>query len=212
MKSRSRVPNGCEWIRPEGSSSRSESRPPNRKRGGRPLVDPEISSRQLGRLGRTRAKFRDLAHRLRPIERSRQNVVTRPLSFLSRRESPIVSKAVIETHELTKKFGEFTALDRLTISVESGRSSASSDPTGRARRRRSRSSSGCPADQRARRRSPGVDCVARRRGRSSGWSATCRTRSARTTTCGSREYLDFFGAAFGIPRRERGRGSTKCWR
>ena len=108
--------------------------------------------------------------------------------------------AVVETRDLTKKYGKFvgagTGIRRSRSIVD--RFSASSAPTARERPPTikilvglARPTSGTAASRRRRLR-------ATRAARSSGWSATCPTRSARTTTCAVREYLDFFGAAFGI--------------
>ena len=93
--------------------------------------------------------------------------------------------AAVRATGLTKRFGETVAVERLSFSVAPGASSASSDPTGRARRRRCGCCSDLYAHPRAARRSPtGASrswTIRRRRwGRCS--TATISTPGARDAT------------------------------
>ncbi|MFO0871953.1 MAG: ABC transporter ATP-binding protein [Pirellulales bacterium] len=111
---------------------------------------------------------------------------------------------VLETRELTKTFGEFTALDRLTISLERGQILGFIGPNGAGKTTAIKILVGLMRPTSGSARIAGADCVtdARRIKRLVGYMPD---------TFGSydnmrvREYLDFFGAAFGLPRRDRGR-------
>jgi ABC-2 type transport system ATP-binding protein len=111
-------------------------------------------------------------------------------------------QAVVEIKELSKKYGNFTALDRLTLSVERGQILGFVGPNGAGKTTTikilvglARPTSGCA-------RVAGADCVAEAR-------KIKRLVGYMPDTFGSYdnmrvgEYLDFFGAAFGIPRRQR---------
>jgi ABC-2 type transport system ATP-binding protein len=116
-------------------------------------------------------------------------------------ESNIV-QPVIETHELTKRFGEFTALDRLSISVESGQILGFIGPNGAGKTTAIRILVGLLRPSSGTARIAGADCVADAR-------KIKRLVGYMPDTFGSydnmrvTEYLDFFGAAFSIGRRER---------
>lgn len=109
---------------------------------------------------------------------------------------------VLETRELTKTFGEFTALDRLTISLERGQILGFIGPNGAGKTTAIKILVGLMRPTSGSARIAGADCVtdARRIKRLVGYMPD---------TFGSydnmrvREYLDFFGAAFGIARSER---------
>jgi ABC-2 type transport system ATP-binding protein len=109
---------------------------------------------------------------------------------------------VVQTRDLTKKYGKLVALDRLTMTVERGQILGLVGPNGAGKTTTikilvglARPSSGAAAVA-------GVDCVAgaRRLKRVIGFMPDV-FGSYDNMRVG--EYLDFFGAAFGIPRRER---------
>ncbi len=109
---------------------------------------------------------------------------------------------VIETHELTKCFGEFTALDRLSISVDSGQILGFIGPNGAGKTTAIRILVGLLRPTSGTARIAGADCVADAR-------KIKRLVGYMPDTFGSydnmrvTEYLDFFGAAFAIGRRDR---------
>lgn len=111
---------------------------------------------------------------------------------------------VIEIHELSKVFGEFTALDRLTISVDSGQILGFIGPNGAGKTTAIRIMVGLLRPTSGTARIAGADCVADSR-------KIKKLVGYMPDTFGSydnmrvTEYLDFFGAAFGIGRSERGR-------
>src|ERR671922_1224685 len=110
----------------------------------------------------------------------------------------------VETRELTKKYGKFVALDRLTLSVERGQILGFVGPNGAGKTTTIKILVGLARPTSGSARVAGADCVreARRIKRLVGYMPD---------TFGSydnmrvSEYLDFFGAAFGIPRRARAR-------
>ena len=115
----------------------------------------------------------------------------------------MISEApVVQTEQLTKNYGEFTALDSLTISVDRGRilgfighNGAGKTTTIRILVGLSRPTSGSATIA-------GVDCVkdARKVKQLVGYMPD---RFGSYDNMRVREYLDFFGAAFGIGRRDR---------
>ena len=116
--------------------------------------------------------------------------------------------AVIETNELTKRFGEFTALDRLSISVEAGQILGFIGPNGAGKTTAIRILVGLLRPTSGTARIAGADCVADAR-------KIKKLVGYMPDTFGSydnmrvTEYLDFFGAAFGIGRRDRVRRVTE---
>lgn len=113
-----------------------------------------------------------------------------------------MANAVIETHELTKRFGEFVALDRLSIAVESGQILGFIGPNGAGKTTTIRILVGLLRPTSGTARIAGADCVNDSR-------QIKKLVGYMPDTFGSydnmrvTEYLDFFGAAFGIGRRER---------
>jgi ABC-2 type transport system ATP-binding protein len=109
---------------------------------------------------------------------------------------------VVETRDLTKKYGKFVALDRLTISVERGQILGFIGPNGAGKTTTIKILVGLARPTSGTAKVAGTDCVAdpRRIKRLIGYMPD---------TFGSYdnmrvgEYLDFFGAAFGIWRRAR---------
>src|SRR6516225_4818522 len=111
---------------------------------------------------------------------------------------------VVETKELTKKYGKFLALDRLTMSVERGQILGFVGPNGAGKTTTIKILVGLARPTSGSARVAGVDCVA-------GARKLKRLVGYMPDTFGGYdnmrvgEYLDFFGAAFGIPRRQRAR-------
>src|SRR5919205_3764850 len=111
---------------------------------------------------------------------------------------------VVETRELTKKYGSVLALDRLTLTVERGQILGFVGPNGAGKTTTIKILVGLARPTSGSAWVAGVDCVkeARKLKHLVGYMPD---------TFGSydnmrvAEYLDFFGAAFGIPRRQRAR-------
>jgi ABC-2 type transport system ATP-binding protein len=111
---------------------------------------------------------------------------------------------VVVTHELTKRYGEFTALDNLSFMLDRGQILGFIGPNGAGKTTTIKILVGLMRPTSGTASIAGADCVrdARRIKRLVGFMPD---------TFGSydnmrvREYLDFFGAAFGIGRRERTR-------
>jgi ABC-2 type transport system ATP-binding protein len=109
---------------------------------------------------------------------------------------------VVEIKELSKKYGNFTALDRLTLSVERGQILGFVGPNGAGKTTTIKILVGLARPTSGWARVAGADCVAEAR-------KIKRLVGYMPDTFGSYdnmrvgEYLDFFGAAFGIPRRQR---------
>jgi ABC-2 type transport system ATP-binding protein len=114
------------------------------------------------------------------------------------------AEPVLETRELTKRFGEFTALDRLSISLDRGQILGFIGPNGAGKTTAIKILVGLMRPTSGTARIAGADCVADAR-------RIKRLVGYMPDTFGSydnmrvREYLDFFGAAFGIARSERRR-------
>jgi ABC-2 type transport system ATP-binding protein len=108
----------------------------------------------------------------------------------------------IETIELTKKYGRFVALDRLTLTLERGQILGFVGPNGAGKTTTIKILVGLSRPTSGSARVAGVDCVTQAR-------QIKRMVGYMPDTFGSydnmrvSEYLDFFGAAFGIPRRQR---------
>jgi ABC-2 type transport system ATP-binding protein len=114
-------------------------------------------------------------------------------------EQPAV---VIE--QLTKQFGSFTALNDLNLSIPKGRIVGLIGPNGAGKTTAIRILVGLLRPTSGTARIAGADCVAeaRRIKRLVGYMPD---RFGSYDNMRVREYLDFFGAAFGIPRRARRR-------
>src|SRR6266852_3330210 len=114
------------------------------------------------------------------------------------------SEPVVETKDLTKKYGKFVALDKLTMSIERGQILGFVGPNGAGKTTTIKILVGLARPTSGSATVAGVDCVAEAR-------KLKRLVGYMPDTFGSYdnmrvgEYLDFFGAAFGIPRRERAR-------
>ena len=109
---------------------------------------------------------------------------------------------VLETRELTKRYGKFVALDRLSISVDRGQILGFIGPNGAGKTTTIKILVGLARPTSGTATVAGADCVADAR-------RVKRLIGYMPDTFGSYdnlrvgEYLDFFGAAFGIRRRER---------
>ncbi len=109
---------------------------------------------------------------------------------------------VIRTEELTKKYGDFTALDRLTITIDRGQILGLIGPNGAGKTTAIKILVGLARPTSGRATIAGADCLRESR-------RIKRLVGYMPDTFGAydnmrvREYLDFFGAAFAIPRRER---------
>src|SRR5215831_19890599 len=111
---------------------------------------------------------------------------------------------VVQTKELTKKYGNFVALNRLTLSVERGQILGFVGPNGAGKTTTIKILVGLARPTSGSASVAGADCVAETR-------KIKRLVGYMPDTFGSYdnmrvfEYLDFFGAAFGIQRRQRAR-------
>ncbi len=110
--------------------------------------------------------------------------------------------SIIEIRDLSKRYGRFVALDRLTLSVGRGQILGFIGPNGAGKTTAIKILVGLARPTGGTATVAGVDCAARPR-------ALKRLIGYMPDTFGSYdnmrvgEYLDFFGAAFGIPRRAR---------
>ncbi|MBW3542407.1 MAG: ABC transporter ATP-binding protein [Planctomycetes bacterium] len=111
---------------------------------------------------------------------------------------------VVVTEHLTKQYGELVALDDLSISLERGHILGFIGPNGAGKTTTIKILVGLARPTSGRAMIAGVDCArdARRIKRLVGYMPD---RFGSYDNMRVREYLDFFGAAFGIPRRERSR-------
>src|SRR6516164_9284053 len=108
----------------------------------------------------------------------------------------------VETRDLTKKYGKFVALNRLNLTVEPGEILGFVGPNGAGKTTTIKILVGLARPTSGSARVAGADCVTQAR-------KLKRLVGYMPDTFGSYdnmrvgEYLDFFGAAFGIPRRQR---------
>jgi ABC-2 type transport system ATP-binding protein len=111
---------------------------------------------------------------------------------------------VVETRQLTKKYGKFLALDRLDLTVERGQILGFVGPNGAGKTTTIKILVGLARPTSGSATVAGADCVRQAR-------TIKRLVGYMPDTFGGydnmrvSEYLDFFGAAFGIRRRERAR-------
>ena len=114
------------------------------------------------------------------------------------------AQSVVEIRELTKKYGKFVALDRLSLTVQRGEILGFVGPNGAGKTTTIKILVGLARPTSGTARIAGADCVAEAR-------TIKRLVGYMPDTFGSYdnmrvfEYLDFFGAAFGIPRHQRAR-------
>jgi ABC-2 type transport system ATP-binding protein len=109
---------------------------------------------------------------------------------------------VVETRELTKKYGKVVALDRLTLTVERGQILGFVGPNGAGKTTTIKVLVGLARPTSGSASVAGADCVreARKIKRLVGYMPDTFGGYDNMRVS---EYLDFFGAAFGIPRRAR---------
>jgi ABC-2 type transport system ATP-binding protein len=114
----------------------------------------------------------------------------------------ISERPVVETHQLTKRYGDLTALDNLSISVDRGRILGFIGHNGAGKTTAIRILVGLCRPTSGHATIAGVDCVkdARKVKHLVGYMPD---RFGSYDNMRVREYLDFFGAAFAIPRRDR---------
>ncbi|TVS18146.1 MAG: ABC transporter ATP-binding protein [Planctomycetaceae bacterium] len=113
-----------------------------------------------------------------------------------------MSEAVVETQALTKKYGEFVALDQLSISLQRGQILGFIGPNGAGKTTAIKILVGLARPTAGQARIAGVDCVreARKIKHLVGYMPD---RFGSYDNMRVREYLDFFGAAFKIPWQRR---------
>jgi ABC-2 type transport system ATP-binding protein len=116
--------------------------------------------------------------------------------------STVNTEPTVVVERLTKKFGDFTALNELTLSIPAGRIVGLIGPNGAGKTTAIRILVGLLRPTSGTARIAGADCVrdARRIKKLVGYMPD---RFGSYDNMRVREYLDFFGAAFGIPRRRR---------
>ena len=109
---------------------------------------------------------------------------------------------VVEVRELTKKYGHFLALDRVTFAVDRGQILGFIGPNGAGKTTTIKILVGLARPTSGTATVAGIDCASQPR-------KIKRLIGYMPDTFGAydnmrvAEYLDFFGAAFGIPRRDR---------
>jgi ABC-2 type transport system ATP-binding protein len=112
--------------------------------------------------------------------------------------------SVVETRDLSKRYGSFVALDRLTMAVDRGQILGFIGPNGAGKTTTIKILVGLARPTSGTATVAGIDCAAEPR-------KIKRLIGYMPDTFGSydnmrvSEYLDFFGAAFGIPRKARGK-------
>ena len=112
------------------------------------------------------------------------------------------AEPVIDIRQLTKRYGEFTALHELTLQVPAGHVLGLIGPNGAGKTTAIRILAGLLRPTSGTAVIAGADCVTRARDikRLIGYMPD---RFGSYDNMRVHEYLDFFGAAFGIPRRQR---------
>lgn len=115
---------------------------------------------------------------------------------------------VVETFELTKRYGEFTALDKVSISVDAGQILGFIGPNGAGKTTTIRILVGLLRPTEGSAKIAGADCVqdARKIKRLVGYMPDIFGSYDNMRVA---EYLDFFGAAYSIPRRQRNQRITE---
>ncbi|MEZ6124151.1 MAG: ABC transporter ATP-binding protein [Planctomycetaceae bacterium] len=113
-----------------------------------------------------------------------------------------MSESVVEIQNLTKRYGEFVALDDLTLSLERGSILGFIGPNGAGKTTTIRILVGLTRPTSGTARIAGADCIqeARKVRQLVGYMPD---KFGSYDNMRVREYLDFFGAAFGIARKER---------
>lgn len=109
---------------------------------------------------------------------------------------------VVEIHELSKHYGEFVALDNLSLTLDRGSILGFIGPNGAGKTTTIRILVGLSRPTSGYARIGGADCV-RELSRVRQLVGYMPDKFGSYDNMRVREYLDFFGAAFGIARRER---------
>lgn len=124
------------------------------------------------------------------------------LSTASVTKPSLSDEPVVQTHELTKRYDEFTALDSLSIQVSRGQILGFIGPNGAGKTTTIRILVGLARPTSGSARIAGADCVteARKIKRLVGYMPD---DFGKYNNMRVGEYLDFFGAAYGIGRRPR---------
>ncbi len=111
-------------------------------------------------------------------------------------------ETVIEIQGLSKRYGTFTALDDLTLRVDAGQILGLIGPNGAGKTTAIKILVGLVRPSAGSARIAGVDCVTDNR-KVKHLVGYMPDKFGSYDNMRVREYLDFFGAAFGIPRRRR---------
>lgn len=111
-------------------------------------------------------------------------------------------KPVVVIEHLTKRYGDFTALDDLTLTLSAGQILGLIGPNGAGKTTAIKILVGLARPTSGTARIGDADCVADAR-RIKHLVGYMPDRFGSYDNMRVREYLDFFGAAFGIPRRQR---------
>lgn len=115
-----------------------------------------------------------------------------------------MSDVVVETHQLSKHYGSFVALDQLTIHVRRGEVLGFIGPNGAGKTTTIRVLVGLLRPTSGRATIAGLDCT-RDAAKVKNVVGYMPDTFGGYENMRVREYLDFFGAAYRIPRRERGK-------
>ncbi|WP_231598491.1 ABC transporter ATP-binding protein [Crateriforma conspicua] len=112
------------------------------------------------------------------------------------------SSAVVQTDELTKRFGDFVALDRLSISVDRGQILGFIGPNGAGKTTTIRILVGLSKPTSGHATISGIDCTGQSKKikRAVGYMPD---KFGVYDNMRVREYLDFFAAVYGLPPRQR---------
>ena len=116
--------------------------------------------------------------------------------------SPVAEELVIEIDGLTKRYGEFTALDGLTLKVGAGQILGLIGPNGAGKTTTIKILVGLVRPTSGTARIAGADCVTETR-RIKHLVGYMPDKFGSYDNMRVREYLDFFGAAYAIPRKQR---------
>ena len=111
-------------------------------------------------------------------------------------------EAVIDIRDLSKRYGTFTALNNLTLRVGAGQILGLIGPNGAGKTTAIKILVGLIRPTTGSAKIAGVDCVAEAR-KIKQLVGYMPDKFGSYDNMRVREYLDFFGAAFGIPRRQR---------
>ncbi|MFM8286107.1 MAG: ABC transporter ATP-binding protein [Planctomycetaceae bacterium] len=114
----------------------------------------------------------------------------------------VADQPVVQIENLTKKYGEFTALDSMTLQVRAGEILGLIGPNGAGKTTTIKILVGLQRPTSGRASIAGADCVTEA-GKIKQLVGYMPDKFGSYENMRVSEYLDFFGAAFGIPRRTR---------